>query len=70
MTRDEFKVQKADLIRDLVTEHIEKVERIEEHSFEQCQKGEHLLESYATGGRGGHCISRCLLCKYRAEGWD
>lgn len=65
-----FDDKKAKLIQRLVDEHVKKIEAIEKHTAEQCQGGKHLWESYATGGRRGHCVSHCLLCSHSVEGWD
>lgn len=70
MDVEAFDQRKAKLVQALIDKHIEQVERIEEHTVEQCTVGDHLLESYATGGRSGHCVSRCVICDYKAEGWD
>jgi hypothetical protein len=70
MNRESFDRRKEKAIKHLVDEHIKKVEEIENHTYDQCRTGEHLLESFATGGRDGHCVSHCLICDYKTEGWD
>jgi hypothetical protein len=70
VTKKEFDKRKTEAIHRLVAEHVEAVENIEQHTYEQCSKDEHLWESHATGGRGGHCVSTCEVCGHSVEGWD
>lgn len=49
---------------------LERLETLAKHSPELCKKGKHITESYATGGRSGHCVTRCLACDYRQDGYD
>lgn len=51
-------------------DRLARLEKMAKHSPELCAKGEHITESYATGGRSGHCVTRCLVCDFRQEGWD
>ena len=44
--------------------------KLANHSPQLCKKGEHITESYPTGGRSGHCVTRCLACDYRVDGYD
>jgi hypothetical protein len=46
------------------------LEKLVTHTFAQCERGDHILDSYATGGRDGHVITRCLACSYKTESWD
>ena len=47
-----------------------RLEKLAAHSPELCKQGKHITESYATGGRSGHCVTRCLVCDYRQDGYD
>lgn len=44
--------------------------KLANHSPQLCKKGEHITESFATGGRSGHCVTRCLACDHRVDGYD
>lgn len=56
-------------IKDL-QERLARLAKLANHSPELCAKGKHIMESYATGGRSGHCVTRCLACDYRQDGYD
>lgn len=47
-----------------------RMEQISTHKFTQCKMGDHVIDSYVTGGRDGHVITRCLVCDFKQEGWD
>ena len=47
-----------------------RLEKLAGHSSALCKKGEHILESHATGGRDGHVSTNCLACDYHADGYD
>ena len=49
---------------------LERLEKLASHSPELCKKGEHILDSYATGGRDGHVRTNCLACDYSQDGYD
>jgi len=44
--------------------------KLASHSPDLCKKGEHITDSWATGGRSGHCVTSCLVCDYRQDGYD
>jgi len=53
-----------------VEHELQTLKEIAAHTPEKCAKGDHILDSYTTGGRSGHVITRCLVCNYKTEGWD
>jgi Flp pilus assembly protein CpaB len=44
--------------------------RVAAQTEEKCRQGDHVTRSHATGGRGGHVLTRCLCCDYTADGYD
>jgi len=49
---------------------LDRLQRLAGHSPELCKKGDHVLDSFATGGRNGHVLTRCLCCDYSVDGYD
>jgi len=44
--------------------------KLSQHSPDLCTKGEHITDSFATGGRRGHVLTRCLACTKTWDGYD
>ena len=53
-----------------IKKRIDRLERLANHSPDLCQKGEHILDSWATGGRSGHVRTICLACDFSQDGYD
>jgi hypothetical protein len=67
---ENFNKQKESTIARLITDHISKVELVESQTYAMCFVGSHIFSTFATGGRDGHCISVCMACGHKEEGWD
>jgi len=64
ITQQDFDNRKAKLIESIINDHIQKMERVENHTHQMCQDDKHILEERATGWGNGHYITRCQLCDF------
>jgi len=63
---------RASMIREMqeIRAKMDRLGRLTEHSPDLCEKGDHILDSWETGGRNGHVRTVCLACDYRQDGYD
>ena len=47
-----------------------RLQKLATHTPDLCVKDEHITDSFATGGRRGHMLTRCLACDKTWDGYD